>query len=399
MSSAECVVTLVGRCASQWSPSHKIGFKLLDFCPKTQGVDLKRVIVGSFPVIGSIVLISELFYRVIRSLPPNERPRVIRHIPLLSLFHGAPILMARILTKTKLTHRIGSQILRFFPDGKTWSTRVLFLECVVLTGNILLALETLVDLGEALRLRAERKKQEEMLRSYRVKEHWGENHPTVPFEKADPVSLQLFVKQQKDQVLVTFWKAMQDDVAYIQDEKVRDLAKNFPQNESLETQAQFVRALFQNPLFRKNLTHLSYVRNKGIQEVPEEISFLTSLTCLDLSDNQLRTLPAGIGALHSLYELYLQSNHLTSVPPELGTLQSLNLLCLEYNQLRSLPESFARLKSLEVLWLTGNRFSNIPESITNLPLTILSMSPQAKEKFGERAGRLVYCEKLRVYGT
>ena len=48
--------------------------------------------------------------------------------------------------------------------------------------------------------------------------------------------------------------------------------------------------------------------------VPAEIGRLTSLTVLNLGDNELTSLPAEIGQLTSLLQLDLRGNQLTSVP-------------------------------------------------------------------------------------
>ena len=100
--------------------------------------------------------------------------------------------------------------------------------------------------------------------------------------------------------------------------------------------------------------------------VPAEIGRLTSLTVLDLGDNQLTTVPAEIGQLTSLTELHLNGNRLTSVPAEIGQLISLNWLFLYSNRLTRVPAEIGQLTSLTELVLYGNRLTSVPAAIREL---------------------------------
>ena len=118
---------------------------------------------------------------------------------------------------------------------------------------------------------------------------------------------------------------------------------------------------------------LPYMKLGGT--VPAEIGQLTSLTVLDLVDNQLSGMPAEIGQLTSLTELYLKGNQLSSMPAEIGQLTSLEKLNLEDNQLTSLLAEIGQLASLRELNLRGNQLTSVPAEIGQLTsLTRLDLS-------------------------
>ena len=100
--------------------------------------------------------------------------------------------------------------------------------------------------------------------------------------------------------------------------------------------------------------------------VPAEIGQLTSLTVLNLGNNQLMNLSAEIGQLTSLTVLNLAYNRLTSLPAEIWQLTSLTRLWLDDNQLTSLPAEIGQLTSLEWLTLSGNRLTSVPAAVDEL---------------------------------
>ena len=79
--------------------------------------------------------------------------------------------------------------------------------------------------------------------------------------------------------------------------------------------------------------------------VPAEIGRLTSLTVLNLGDNELTSLPAEIGQLTSLRWLHLSYNQLTSVPAEIWLLPSLEVLSLNNNRLTSVPAAIREFRA------------------------------------------------------
>lgn len=88
--------------------------------------------------------------------------------------------------------------------------------------------------------------------------------------------------------------------------------------------------------------------------IPQVVGTITSLTSLDLSHNQIVTInPAIFGSLQSLEGLSLSCNALTNVPNEISLLTNLKVLNLSDNpNLRWLPDTLFKLSSsMEELYI------------------------------------------------
>ena len=116
------------------------------------------------------------------------------------------------------------------------------------------------------------------------------------------------------------------------------------------------------------ITHLYSLKNQSITSLKEgDLDGLTSLTDLDLRENDLTTLPAGVFKdLTSLTSLGLQDNDLKTLPlGTFGGLTSLTFLGLSNNALTTLPTGiFKDLISLQRLWLIhNNTLAKLPAGI------------------------------------
>ncbi|KAF9432107.1 hypothetical protein BGZ76_011256 [Entomortierella beljakovae] len=108
------------------------------------------------------------------------------------------------------------------------------------------------------------------------------------------------------------------------------------------------------------ITHLRLAHNMIQILAPiDSLTVLHNLQVLDLCDNQLETIPPEISLLSSLKELHLSENKLWKLPdnPVIGRLKSLKQLDARHNQLKSLPPQLCMLSStLTVLLVDGNKF-------------------------------------------
>ncbi|PIO63717.1 leucine Rich repeat-containing domain protein, partial [Teladorsagia circumcincta] len=100
----------------------------------------------------------------------------------------------------------------------------------------------------------------------------------------------------------------------------------------------------------------------------DDLSRLTSLTCLDLSSNRLSVFPTSIAQLPNLQKLNLSSNCIQTIPPSVRLLKRLVSFDLENNWLSSLPNQLVECDQLVWLNLRFNRIKQVPEEIlTRLP--------------------------------
>lgn len=119
-----------------------------------------------------------------------------------------------------------------------------------------------------------------------------------------------------------------------------------------------------------------------------------SLTTLDLSYNQLRTLPPTISLLNYLAVLNLASNaHLESLPPELGLLDKLWSIdirgCpLKEPTLKSIIEESGKYRTAEVLACLRQRLENA-RSYTKMKLMLLG---------GAEVGKSSLLSQMRLEG-
>ncbi|KAK5964261.1 Leucine Rich repeat-containing domain protein, partial [Trichostrongylus colubriformis] len=120
----------------------------------------------------------------------------------------------------------------------------------------------------------------------------------------------------------------------------------------------------------------------------DDLSRLTSLTCLDLSSNRLSVFPTSIVQLLNLQKINLSSNCIQTIPQNVRLLRRLASLDLENNWISSLPTQLVECDQLAWLNLRFNRIKQVPEEILrHLP------------RLGEWALAGNYIEGLDVDGT
>ncbi|MFQ5979216.1 MAG: leucine-rich repeat domain-containing protein [Candidatus Heimdallarchaeota archaeon] len=112
-----------------------------------------------------------------------------------------------------------------------------------------------------------------------------------------------------------------------------------------------------------NLQRLEVARNELQYLLFSKIfQRLTDLKCLNLSNNQLKSIRGSFGSLSNLESLVLDFNRLRDLQGSLVGLTKLKYLHIANNELIALPESFGDLRNLEQLDLSGSFLISLPDS-------------------------------------
>ncbi|KAI0212628.1 hypothetical protein LSAT2_002427 [Lamellibrachia satsuma] len=115
----------------------------------------------------------------------------------------------------------------------------------------------------------------------------------------------------------------------------------------------------------------------SVVRIPSAIGRLVNLRVLMLDTNELTDLPAELTALSNLERMSLSNNHLSRLPPGFERLQNMRSLHAANNAFDEFPESLCQLTQLEFLDLSDNKLVTLPESIsslTNLQTFLLFMN-------------------------
>ena len=119
-----------------------------------------------------------------------------------------------------------------------------------------------------------------------------------------------------------------------------------------------------------NLEHLEITEN-GIETIPESISNLTKLKSLNLYGNTIESVPESLSNLTNLTDLDLSHNRIESVPKSLSNLTNLTNLDLSFNEIKSVTKSLSNLTNLTNLDLSNNYYlNNIPEVLFEININI-----------------------------
>ncbi|XP_062308498.1 podocan [Osmerus eperlanus] len=135
-----------------------------------------------------------------------------------------------------------------------------------------------------------------------------------------------------------------------------------------------------------NLSHLrelylqdNLLSNDGMDN--ETFSQLSSLECLDLSNNNLSVVPKGLP--RSLVLLHLEKNSIHSIPRDtLSPIRNLEYLLLHNNKLRSRsidPAAFHGLKKLHTLHMYNNLLERVPRGLPRRAKTLMLLHNSISE--------------------
>ena len=124
----------------------------------------------------------------------------------------------------------------------------------------------------------------------------------------------------------------------------------------------------------KSLTRI-IASNNNISKVSKQIASLPNFTDLRLPQNNLSQIPDTIFGIKKLNVFIINDNNIERIDREIGRLSALTQLHLQNNSLKTLPVEIGQLTNLTHLFLDGNPIENLPTSIQNLKkLVHLSLS-------------------------
>uniref|UniRef100_UPI0037E7CCC4 podocan n=1 Tax=Semicossyphus pulcher TaxID=241346 RepID=UPI0037E7CCC4 len=119
--------------------------------------------------------------------------------------------------------------------------------------------------------------------------------------------------------------------------------------------------------------------NEGMDN--ETFSQLSSLECLDLSNNNLSVVPKGLP--RNLVLLHLEKNSIRSIPGDaLTSVRNLEYLLLHNNKLRSRsihPAAFQGLKKLHTLHMYNNLLERVPRGLPRRAKTLMLLHNSISE--------------------
>ena len=176
-----------------------------------------------------------------------------------------------------------------------------------------------------------------------------------------------------------------------------NLSRNFNLNA-----AQVLTTLSQIPTITELLA-----QECAIDNIPLDISKLSSIKVLDLKANHITSLPISFGGLTNLeyldlgyFEMGTRMNKISDLGPDFGKLKKLKYLNLAGNVLQTLPEGFSGLTELTELNLGLNKLPGLPISVTQLSnLAKLDLSLNDVSVIPAQVSNLANLEELNLQGN
>lgn len=135
----------------------------------------------------------------------------------------------------------------------------------------------------------------------------------------------------------------------------------------------------------------------GIKTVPSFIGNLRQLESLDLRKNALDNegIPNEISGLTGLVRLLLSNNAFTQVPPQILALPALREFEISGNKIMELTPEIGRLVTLQRFNIGNNKLQKLPETIGSLTeLTNLTIKCNELKELPAEIAKLLYLERL-----
>lgn len=149
-----------------------------------------------------------------------------------------------------------------------------------------------------------------------------------------------------------------------------------------------------------NLEVLDLCKAYGVSSIPSEIGKLKKLKYIRLAFTKIDNIPKEIGDLNNLRVLMLSCNNLNSVPEDIGNLSNLEYLYFDSNSLSQIPESISKLINLRKLDISNNKLISLPQNIGQLKkLKYLDISKNNLKVVPTSVSEMIELENLNTSGN
>jgi|GEM_PF-1731716 len=149
-----------------------------------------------------------------------------------------------------------------------------------------------------------------------------------------------------------------------------------------------------------NLNSLD-LTDDSLSEFPVSVLKLINLNQLNLNYNQIKILPAsGWGYLSSLGSLSLSQNNITVFPSDIYSLMSLYSLDISNNQIKKLPKGIGKMSNLGWVRVYGNKGILLPKDLKNLNEHLVTFQISTKDitpKNLAKLRKMIPEDKLELY--
>ncbi|KAG1364142.1 plant intracellular Ras-group-related LRR protein 1 [Cocos nucifera] len=150
-----------------------------------------------------------------------------------------------------------------------------------------------------------------------------------------------------------------------------------------------------------NLTSITKLdlSNNNLESIPESLTArLLNLVVFDVHSNQLKVLPNSIGCLSKLKVLNISGNLIESLPRTIEDCRALEELTANFNKLTKLPDTIGfELSNLKKLAVNSNKLAFLPHSTSHLTsLRVLDARLNCLRSLPDDLDNLYHLEVLNV---
>lgn len=137
-----------------------------------------------------------------------------------------------------------------------------------------------------------------------------------------------------------------------------------------------------------------------LSAIPNDMTKLKHLHCLDMEGNRFEEVPEVLTSLTNLRELRMSRNEISGCPLVLCSLPLLKELVMDHNKISALPNRIGRCAKLVHISFGSNELTKLPESMKDLTcLTSMNMANNRLKIIPPEAGLLPHLEYADFAGN